>query len=238
MQTIYKKSNTMKITKLFLMLTIVAALFNACKKEENPISKEGIERSEIIFTEVSGTDVEAHGDHFHGLANAVEGAKTTVKFDDKGVATANGHLHLEADAIYKLELKAWDYTGKEVQNDFIASKAVADNFKAFIVGGNFILNANSTSESGAIFQPRELKHTDGTDVTGAGGIGTTGVLGYFTIGHDNEGATKNVSYVLRKVNTGVKATITRNDWNLTDYASKFAGQDVLKLNFEIHAGHH
>ena len=138
MQTIYKKSNNMKITKLFLMFAIVAALFAACKKEENPIAKEGIERSEIIFTEVSGTDVEAHGDHFHGLANAIEGAKTTVKFNDKGIATANGHLHLEADAIYKLELKAWDYTGKEVQNDFIASKAVADNFKAFIIGGNFI----------------------------------------------------------------------------------------------------
>lgn len=226
--------------KLSTLAIVGAAMLfiTSCKKDDdNAVVKEGIERSELTFTEVSGTAVEAHGDHFHGLADGVEGAKTVVKFNDKGTATANGHLHLEADAIYKVELKAWDYSGKEVQNDFIATKAVADNYKAFMVGGNFILNANSTSESGAIFQPREIKHGDGTDVTGTGGTGTVGVLGYFTIGHDNEGATKNVSYVLRKLNSGVKPTVTRNDWNHNDYATKFAGQDVLKLNFEIHAEH-
>ena len=43
MQTPYKKSKTMKITKLFLMLATVAALFAACKKDnENPVLKEGI----------------------------------------------------------------------------------------------------------------------------------------------------------------------------------------------------
>lgn len=226
---------TRKIT-LAAMLLFVAA-FTACKKDKDDPIKEGIERAELIFTEVSGTGVEAHGDHFHGLANAVEGTKTVVKFNNKGAAIANGHLHLHADAIYKLELKAWDYTGKEVQNDFIATKAAADNYKAFLVGGNFILNANSTSESGAIFQPRELKHGDGTDVTGSGGIGTTGILSYFTIGHDNEGPTKEVNYVLRKVNAGVKANITRNDWNRNDYATAFGGEDVFKLTFEVHAEH-
>lgn len=229
-----------KQIKLATLLLMGAAMFSitSCKKDkEDPILKEGIERSELIFTEISGTDVEAHGDHFHGLGTAVEGKKTVVKFNESGTATANGHLHLEADGFYKIELKAWDYTGKEVQNDYITSKTVADSYKAFLVGGNFILNANSTSESGALFQPRELKHGDGTDVTGSGGIGTTGIISYFTIGHDNEGATKNVTYVLRKLNAGVKTTITRNDWNHNDYTSKFAGSDVLKLKFEIHAEH-
>jgi len=213
------------------MLTVTS-----CKKDsDDPIIKEGIERSEIILTEVSGTDVEAHGDHFHGLGNAVEGEKTVIKFDERGTATANGHLHLEADAIYKMELKAWDYEGNEVQNTYIASQTVADQYKAFLVGGNFKLNANSTSESGAIFQPRELKYGDGTDVTGSGGIGTTGIISYFTVGHDNEGATKEVTYVLRKLNSGVKATVTRNDWNHSDYTTRFAGEDLLKLKFEIHA---
>jgi len=218
------------------MLTVTS-----CKKDnDDPIIREGIERSEIILTEVSGTGVEAHGDHFHGLANAVEGEKTVIKFNEQGTATANGHLHLEADAIYKMELKAWDYEGNEVQNNYIASQAVADQYKAFLIGGNLKLNANSANESGAIFQPRELKYGDGTDVTGSGGIGTTGIISYFTVGHDNEGATKEITYVLRKLSGGVKATVTRNDWNHIDYATRFAGGDVLKLKFEIHAeeGHH
>lgn len=223
--------------KLAVLAFISFGIFSvtSCKKDnEDPVIKEGIVRSEIILTEVSGTGVEAHGDHFHGLGNAVEGKKTVIKFDEKGMATANGHLHLEADAIFKMELKAWDYEGNEVQNTYIASQAVADQYKAFLVGGNLKLNANSTNESGAIFQPRELKYGDGTDVTGSGGIGTTGIISYFTVGHDNEGATKEVSYVLRKLNSGVKATVTRNDWNHSDYASRFTGEDVLKLKFEIH----
>lgn len=228
-----------KQIKLSTLAIVSAAMLfiTSCKKDKEEVTREGIERSELVFTEVSGDGVYPHGDHFHGLATAIEGTKTIVKFNDKGAATANGHLHLKAESIYKVELKAWDYTGKEMQNDFITSKTVADNYKAFIVGSNLILNANSANESGAIFQPRELKHTDGTDVTGAGGIGTTGILGYFTIGHSNEETIKNVSYILRKVNAGIKATITRNDWNLNHYATKFAGQDVLKLNFEIHAEH-
>lgn len=224
---------TRKIT-LAAMLLFVAA-FTACKKdEETPAVKEGIERAELIFTEVDG---HAHGDHFHDLADKTGTTPIVVKFNDKGAAISGGHMHLEAEAVYKLQLKAWDYTGKEVQNDFITNKATADNYKAFLVGGNFVLNANTADESGAIFQPRETTYGDGTAVSGTGGIATTGVLSYFTIGHSNEGATKNVSFILRKVNTGVKATITRADWNRTDYATAFGGQDVLKLNFEIHAEH-
>ncbi|MDQ8003576.1 MAG: hypothetical protein REI64_02185 [Pedobacter sp.] len=223
---------TRKIT-LAAMLLFVAA-FTACKKDKDDPIREGIERAELIFTEVDG---HAHGDHFHDLADRTNGKQTVVKFNNKGAAISGGHLHLEAEAVYKLQLKAWDYTGKEVQNDFITNKATADNYKAFLVGGNFILNANTTNESGAIFQPRETTYGDGTAVSGSGGIATTGVVSYFTIGHSNEGATKNVSFILRKVNAGVKATITRADWNRSDYATAFAGQDVLKLNFEIHAEH-
>ncbi|WP_256011925.1 hypothetical protein [Desertivirga xinjiangensis] len=215
----------------FFAAIIIVSSVTSCKKDDNdpePI-KEGIERSELILTEVNG---HAHGDHFHDLADIPGATPIVIKFDEKGTATANGHLHLEADAIYKIQLKTWDYTGKEVQNDYIASKAVADNYKAFLVGGNLILNQNTQNESGAIFQPREATYGDGTAVSGA--IQTTGILSYFTLGHENEGE-KEVSYILRKLNNGVKATITRGDWNHNDYATKFAGEDVLKLKFEIHA---
>lgn len=226
------------MTKQFKSITIallgVAVLFaSSCKKDEDTaIVKEGIERSEIILTEVTGAAIEAHGDHFHGLTDLITGTPIVIKFDENGNATANGHLHLEADAVYKMELKAWDYKGKEVQNQFIENKATADQFKAFLVGGNMILNKDTQNESGAIFQPRETTYADGTAVTGQ--YETTGVLTYLTVGHENEGPTKALTYVMRKLEKEVKAKITRSDWNHMDYATKFAGQDVLKLKFEIH----
>jgi len=206
---------------------------SSCKKDDNNKEvKEGIQRSEITLTEMSGAAIEAHGDHFHGLTDLTAGTPVVIRFDENGKATANGHLHLEADAVYKMELKAWDYTGKEVQNQFIENKATADQFKAFLVGGNLILNKDSQTESGAIFQPRETSYADGTAVNGQ--YETTGVLTYITIGHDNEGPTKKLSYVMRKLEQGVKAKITRSDWNHADYKTKFAGQDILELKFEIH----
>lgn len=226
-----KKQN--KFAALALAGITLFSLASCNKDDDKDPIKEGIERAELTLTEVSGEGVEAHGDHFHGLNDAVDGESIVVKFDENGVATSNGHLHLEADAVYKIQLKAWDYTGKEVQNDFVASKSVADNYKAFLIGGDFILNPDSDHESGAIFQPRDQTYGDGTAVDGK--YETTGILSYLTVGHDNEGPTKEVTYVLRKLDAGVKAKIERVDWNRSDYATAFPGEDVLKLNFEIHA---
>lgn len=222
----------------FVLVGFTVFSLTSCNKDGDEPIKEGIMRAELILTELSGEAAEAHGDHFHGLDGATEGESITIKFDEKGTATSNGHLHLEADAIYKIQLKAWDHTDKEVQNDFIASKAVADTYKAFLIGGDFILNPASDDESGAIFQPREQTYGDGTAVDGK--FETTGILSYFTVGHDNEGAAKKVAYVLRKLDPGVKAKIERTDWNRSDYATQFSGENVLELKFEIHAeeGHH
>lgn len=216
------------------LLALILLSVTSCK-EDDPVIKEGIQRSELTFTEVSGEGVHPHGDHFHGLNEAVDGEKIVVKFDAQGNATLNGHLHLEADAVYKVELKAWDHTDKEVQSDFVSTKAVADRYKAFLIGGNFILNPASASESGALFQPRDLTYGDGTAVNGK--YETTGLLSYLTIGEENEGATKNVTYVLRKLNEGVKAKVERTDWNRSDYNTAFAGENILELKFEIHAEH-
>jgi len=211
-------------------LAVVLLFITSCSKEDNLPIKEGIQRSELILTEVTGEGVSAHGDHFHGLDGGVEGESQTIKFDENGVAISGGHLHLDPHAIYKVALKAWDHTGKEVQDDFIANKSTADNYKAFLVGGNFTLNTATDDESGAIFQPREKTYADGTEVSGA--TETTGVLSYLTVGHTNEGATKEVTYVIRKLNAGEKAKITRNDWQTE---TKFAGENVLTLTFEVHA---
>jgi len=231
-----KKQN--KLAVLALAGFTIFSVVSCNKNDDNDPIREGIERTELVLTEVSGEAVEAHGDHFHGLDGATENEPIVIKFDENGIATANGHLHLEADAVYKIALKAWDYTGREIQNDFVASKSVADNYKAFLVGGDFILNPDSDDESGAIFQPREQTYGDGSAVDGKYEV--TGILSYFTVGHDNEGPTREVTYVLRKLDAGVKAKIERTDWNRSDYATEFAGENILELKFEIHAeeGHH
>ncbi|WP_346238466.1 DUF4625 domain-containing protein [Niabella insulamsoli] len=186
----------------------------------------------LIFTSVTGTGVEGHGDHFHGLGSAIEGLSDTILFDETGVAISNAHLHLEPESIYKIALKTYDASGVETQYQYIANAAAAANYKAFLIGGNFILNPNSPTHEGAIFQTRETAYADGTTVSGA--ISTTGVTSYFLVGHANEGE-KDVTFVMRRLNAGVKPTITRVDWNRADYATAFAGSNELELKFEIHA---
>ncbi len=219
------------ISKIILGLFLAISVFSCKDEDVVAVTKE---RSELIFTELSGEGVEGHGDHFHGLGAAVDGKSTTVSFDNTGKATANGHLHLKAETIYKIQLKTWNADGVEVQNDFIANKVKADNYKAFLAGGNFILNPNSAEGEGALFQTREVNYADGTAVTGQ--YETTGITSYFVAGHDNEGE-KDVTFVLRKLDAGVKSKITRIDWNRNDYNTAFAGSNILELKFEMHLGH-
>ncbi len=232
---------SLRQTKLFstiIAFSLFGLTMTSCSNDDDIIEpvKEGIQRSEITFTQVTGAAY-PHGDHFHGLADAKDSTAIVVKFDANGEATENGHLHLDAEAVYRLDLKAWDHTGREVAADFIANETTANNYKAFLIGGDFILNPNTTNETGAIFQPRETVYGDGVSVTGAAGIGTTGILSYFSAGHDNADKSRDVTFVLRKLQPEVKSKITRLDWNKNDYANLFAGENVLELKFEIHAEH-
>lgn len=189
----------------------------------------------LVFTKITGSGVVAHNDHFDGLGGAVEGISFTVTFDENGNAISGGHLHLDPDGIYKVSLKTYNASGAETQNQYIANAATAANYKAFLAGGSFILNINSAAGNGAIFQTRETQYADGTAVSGA--TNTTGVTTYFRMGDDNKGE-KDVTFIMRRLNAGVKATITRTDWNRADYATAFAGANELQLKFEIHAEEH
>ena len=128
------------------------------------------------------------------MGGAVEGTPVTVTFDENGNAISGGHLHLDPDGIYKISLKTYDANGAETQNQYIANATAAANYKAFLAGGSFILNINSTDGKGAIFQTRETQYADGTAVSGA--TNTTGVTTYFRVGDDNEGE-KEVTFIMR-----------------------------------------
>ncbi|MEH6307131.1 hypothetical protein RYH73_15900 [Olivibacter sp. CPCC 100613] len=213
-------------------------LFSACSKDDDPIQPDdpnAIVSTRLDFIEVTG---HPHGDHFHDLAE-IEGEKDsiTIEFDQMGIAK-NGHIHLDPHKIYRLQLYAFNGDGHEVQDEFLANKAVADQYKAFIVGGDFKLNPETgEAENGALFQPREQTYGDGAKVDGK--YETTGILAYFSLGEANEGADTDVSYILRRfADHTTKAKIERTDWNHDDYASKFVGEDVLKLTFELHAVGH
>ncbi|MDM1296694.1 DUF4625 domain-containing protein [Sphingobacterium sp. N143] len=185
----------------------------------------------LVFTEVKG---EAHGDHFHDLAD-IEGVEPlSVNFDASGEPIGHGHFHISPSGIYRVELKQYDATGAEIQGQYIKDKATADSYKAFITGGAFILNPNSENATGAIFQPKETTYSDGTAIP-SGAIETTGIISYFTAGAANTGE-KEVKFVLRKLkDKSTKAKITRTDWNLSNYEVKFPGEDVFRLSFELHA---
>lgn len=200
---------------------------------ESPLTIEGSDAKvayKLVFTEVAG---EAHGDHFHDLADKEKVEPISISFDEKGTALAGEHAHINPESIYKIEFKQFDASSKEIQGQYISNKATADSYKAFLTGGSFVLNPNSSTGTGAIFQTKETTYGDGSAVNGA--TETTGIITYFTAGKDNKGE-KTVFFVLRKFNDATtKAKVTRTDWNLLDYATKFAGQDLIKLSFELHA---
>jgi hypothetical protein len=223
-----------KITSKLLALASVIMLLSACADKQDLINELDSTKSELVFTPVIGEAVQAHGDHFHGLDNGVLGTPVVLKFDKNGKVLDNTLLKIKSGVAYKIDLKTWDQAGKEIQNDFIKDKLTADSYKAFLVGADFKLNPDSQNEQGALFQPREKKYGNGADV--AGKYEVTGVLSYFILGKENqEKLPAKVTYVLRKLNEGIKEKIERTDWNKADYKTAFPGENVLELHFEVHA---
>ncbi|MNY23630.1 hypothetical protein D3C86_1573030 [compost metagenome] len=80
------------ITIALIGATILFA--SSCKKDDNNKVKEGIQRSEIILTEMSGAAIEAHGDHFHGLTDLTTGTPIVIKFDENGKALLKIHRYI------------------------------------------------------------------------------------------------------------------------------------------------
>lgn len=221
-----KSTTVLSLAFLGILIGVVS-----CKKNEDaPVAGKEI-RASLRLTELEGTKGAAHGDHFHGVSSAKEGAVITINFDESGHSIMNGAVHLNAEIAYKMDLKVYDEKGAEIQHNYVKNLATANAYKAFLIGDKLIANANSETNSGAIFQPRDTIYGDGTKVNGK--YEMTGLTGFFTLGSENKGNTKKLSYNLRKIESGTKANIERVDLLDLAYASKFKGENVLQLTFDI-----
>ena len=223
----------------YLVIACVLILSTSCAKDNEDVEPQrGIQRSELIITAMSA-DVTAHGDHFHGIAKGTEKESITVKFDNNGQAVENGHLHLDANVVYKIQLKVFDYENKEIQHEYIANKEVANSYKAFLVGDKLKLNDEQEDFKGSIFYPRDLAYSNGQLTDTYNVYELTGILSYFIIGEDNAKETQKLSYVLRKfADPSIKSKVELKDLIRPDYFSVFHGTDILNLKFEVHAGSH
>ncbi|WP_285009106.1 hypothetical protein [Pedobacter faecalis] len=202
--------NKLRQYTLAAMVTLVAISFQACKKDPKPeIPEEEIGKAELVFVEV---EREAHDDHFH--YNPIPGAEAeTITFDANGLPPVGTHLHLHEGATYKVTLKAYDFAGREMQQEFLDKP---DIHQAFILGapeGVFTYVYGDQKD-----------HEPNLNV---------GVTGYLTVNSHTDKSFV-FRYVLRHLNPGVKANITAANWNDPNFATKYAGANDLDLKFECH----
>lgn len=128
-----------------------------------------------------------------------------VKFTGSPLLPPVGkHVHLHKGHTYKMELKSYDFAGRESQQTFIQR---TDSHQAFL------LNAPANS----------MNFVYGDD--------QVGVTAYITILEESE--TFTLRYIMRHLNAGVKDRITAADWNNTNFA-QFTGANDLDLKFEAH----
>lgn len=187
---------------LLSALAIVLIGFSACEKDPEPeLPQEEVGSAKLIFTEVHW-----HHDHADDIddPDIVE-----ITFNEQGIPPAGLHVHLEEGATYRLELIAYDFANREIQQEFLNS---ADEHQAFILGApeGVIDYVYADDQVGVTGYLHALEHTESDFV---------------------------FNYVLRHLRPGVKASITAADWNNPNY-TQFTGSNDLDLKFELHIVEH
>ncbi|MBE7178003.1 MAG: hypothetical protein INR69_16485 [Mucilaginibacter polytrichastri] len=107
--------------KLIMLAALLLGL-NACKKEQPEKELPQEEFKSVIFQFI---ELEAHGDHFHEHADTVK-----IEFGADGNATGS-HYDLHAGTSYRLKVVAYDFVGREMQNEFVQD---ASAHQLFITG--------------------------------------------------------------------------------------------------------
>ena len=187
--------------RAWLWLAIGTLGFVSCQKDDPTpeVPQEEVANAKLTFVEV-----EWHGDHAHEIENP---ETAEVEFN-QGLPPVGTHIHLDEGKTYKLTLTAYDFAGREIQDEFVEE---ADRHQAFILGapeGTF-----------------DYTYADPDDAR-------VGVTGYLHVLEATETGFV-FNYILRHLSAGVKANITANDWNNTNY-TQFGGANDLDLKFEVH----
>ncbi|WP_256011914.1 hypothetical protein [Desertivirga xinjiangensis] len=117
----------MTITKMYRIIATTLATgliltFNACKKDDPEPEVAQEEFKSVVFNFI---ELEADDDHFHETTDTVK-----IVFGADGNATRS-HYDLHADAVYRLKVVAYDFAGREMQDEFVEE---ADEHQMFITG--------------------------------------------------------------------------------------------------------
>jgi len=194
------KTSLKTLSAALLSLGFLAFL-SACSKDDPApeIPQEEIGSAKLTFVEVDW-----HDNH----ADEIENPETIeVGFDEQGLPPVGTHLHLDAGKTYRLSLTAYDFAGREVQQEFVND---ADVHQVFILG----------APAGVL----DYDYGDADDAR-------VGVTGYLHVLEASNGFVFN--FILRHLKEGVKPGITADDWNNPEY-TKFSGENDLDLKVDIH----
>lgn len=194
--------------KYILPLFIAFATLTSCSKDEPTpeADQEELGSATLVFTPVNKIENNGSITYVPVAGEKVE----EIKFSGIPLLPPVGaHMHLHVGETYKMELKSYDFAGREAQQTFIQRK---DTHQAFL------LNAPAGS----------LAFVFGDD--------QVGLTAYITIRKETESFA--LRYIMRHLNAGVKTRMTPADWNNLDY-TQFTGANDLDLKFEAHftAGH-
>lgn len=184
-----------------LLLSAFFALIISCSKDD---PQPEIPQEEVGSVKLTFVEVEWHGNH----ADEIENPETIeVEFNDQGLPPVGTHLHLDAGKTYRLSLTAYDFAGREVQQEFLNDAHV---HQVFILG----------AAAGVL----DYDYGDADNLR----VGVTGYL------HVLQASDRFVfNFILRHLNDGVKSGITADDWNNPTY-TKFSGENDLDLKVDIH----
>ncbi|WP_207534581.1 hypothetical protein [Desertivirga arenae] len=109
--------------KAWLALAVGAILtFNACTKDDPEPELPQEEFKSVVFNFI---ELESHGDHYHQTTDTVQ-----VVFGQDG-NSIKSHYDLHAGAVYRLKVVAYDFAGREMQDEFVEEAA---EHQMFITG--------------------------------------------------------------------------------------------------------